>query len=643
MKNPRNTVSRDGSRFITIAIGAMTGLLVAFSSINATAMDLVREGRAVAVIVIPINALSVVQYAAQELCWHVEKASGARLTIVAEDRVKSSQTQRIYLGECSETRKVGVDPSKLPVNASIIRVIGDSMFLAGRDGKGAPPLNDVEPMGTLFAVYEWLDTQMAVRWLWPGELGTHVPARKTITSGPEGEKVRNPPFIHTKLRIGGNDQCIREMSVWLRRHRFARPVSFEYGHAFTKYWERFGKTHPEYFALRQDGKREPLDQRHNLVQMCVSNSDLHKQIIADWLEQRKRKPSLPWINGVENDKRGIDPSCTCEMCTSWDPKAKIEAAPISLSDRYAKFWLALQKEGRKYDPEATVAGYAYAGYSVPPVKTKLNDHIIIWIVPPYYFPLSGNDMSDFRKLWDGWAKTGARLVLRPNYFLEGYCMPYVFSKQFGEEFKYAHEHGLIGTDFSSLTGMWGVQGPNLYMLGRLHAQPDMKVSAVLKEYYAGFGPAAKQISAYFDYWERVTQNKNKAWDKNNGGGWSKMSYAGDSIYTPKTFQGGYKLLADARLVAANTPVALQRVEFLAQWLKHAELAMEVLATYHASKRQPKNKALKIALVEAQANLDEYRKQIENEMVATNLSLLNKVEIWSGWRHAPLKTLKKTVD
>jgi hypothetical protein len=366
-------------------------------------------------------------------------------------------------------------------------------------------------MGTLFAVYDWLDTQMGVRWLWPGELGTVVLRKSTLSCGPTCDVKGSSPFLHTRLRIGAYlgkkqmdltreefDRFVYDTNVWLRRHRFGRVLDLNYPHAYEAYWRRFGTEHPEYFALRPDGQRAPVSEdTPHLVQMCVSSRGLHKQIITDWL--RARRPDKPWINGAENDRTEKDPSCGCEACRAWDAKdaesrQRDAGFPRPLaglhSDRYAKFWLALQAEARKHDPDATVIGYAYSDYLLPPLETSLNDHIVVGIVPTSRFPLSQGGRDDFRNLWNGWAKTGARLYLRPNYFLQGYCLPFIFAKDFAEQFQFAWQHQMVATDFDSLTGMWGVQGPNLYMLGRIHERPDMASDAILSEYYSGFGPAA---------------------------------------------------------------------------------------------------------------------------------------------------------
>jgi len=621
-------------------------------------MDVVQDGQARAVIVVPDNPSALMQYAAGELQWHIEKATGVRLEIKQEAQAAQA-AGAIYLGACAATAAAGLKTDDLPANGFRIKATDKALYLAGRGGAWTGVGDDVSPMGTLFAVYDWLDRHLGVRWLWPGELGTYVPRRDSLDAGPAGERTSLPPFISTKLRMGGpyfsqwtslmsaeaRGRFMHDSAVWLRRQRFARPTSLEYGHGFEHYWERFGAQHPEWFALRPDGKREPSDAAVHCVQMCVSNPDLHRQVIADWLQQRRNAPDLPWINGCENDYRDVvDHSCGCEACRAWDPKnpqviqdTNIYAlesdkrptlkslATISLSDRYAKFWLALQKEGEKHDPNATVAGYAYGRSAEPPLETKLNDRIVVWIVPPYGFPLSADQRERFQKIWDGWARTGARLILRPNYTLEGYCAPYIYAAQFGREFKYAAAHGLVGTDFDSLTGMWGTQGPNLYVLGRLQARPDLEVDAVLDEYYNGFGPAAGAVRDYFAHWEKVTNRRLGITERDSaieerdgivqGVGWERYGEVAGKTFTPETFAEGKKLLDRAAAAAAGDPVAARRVEFLRKGLEHARLSLETYAIFNESKQSPDDAAKKKAFEQALTRLDAYRKTIETDHVA----------------------------
>jgi len=612
------------------------GLILAAFPLRA--MDLVVNGEARAVIVLPDNASRVAQYAARELQAHVALATGARLEIVAEaqaEKVEGKALGRIYVGPGVAAGKAGVEVKDLPANAFRSVTTKEAIFLAGNDGPGIPPRDDATSMGSLFAVYDWLEAHVGARWLWPGDSGTVVTYVTDLASGPEGARTVAAPFMHTRLRIGFGfadmnaavgDRYMEETNVWLRRHRIARGVNFDYPHAYEKYWEKYGKEHPEYFALRPDGMRAPVNDGH-LVQMCVSNLDLHRRIIDNWLKDRHNLPPRPSINGCENDKTAADPSCTCPACRAWDVSGNSD----SLSNRYARFWLALQAEGRKHDPEATVIGLAYAGYSEPPEGVQLNDHIIVGIVPPYYFPLEEKDRAAFRKLWDGWAKTGARLFLRPNYFLAGYCLPFIFPHEFGEEFQYARTHGMVATDFDSLTGMWGAQSPNLYLLARLQEEPEKNVEAILDEYYSAFGPAAAPVRAYFAHWEKVTRTMDAEFLATHKGGWAAMSRDGDMIFTPDTMAEGRRRLDEAARAAAGSEDAARRVEFLAAWLRHAELCMKTLAAYHALEASPKDAALKAALAEAKQAVDRYRADHAPVFEAANMAVLRRLEMWSGWR------------
>ncbi len=613
-------------------------------------MDIVKEGKAQAKIVVPDEPSAVAVHAAEEFQHHIQRATGVKLEIIPERKAALETEAYIYIGPSRASEKAGIGVLEMEPNEFVIKVTRNALFLVGKDSPGFRielTYSDPADMGTLFAVYEWLDKQLQVKWLWPGELGTVVPRVNHITAGPVGERKISPRFVHTRLRYGylqekdwrgavsreAFENQMLDTGMWLRRHRLvAGPMSFEYGHDFLEYWERFGETHPEFFALRPDGVRAPKGAPEH-VQMCVSNPEFHKQIVADWLEDtgyRKRTPRRPWINCAENDKHGdpMDPPCHCPNCQAWDvidveagdhildPSPDIDPGkgltPVmrrSLSDRYAKFYLAVQAEARKHDPDAIIVAYAYAGYVQPPVETKLNENIIVWIVPPYWFPLPPDKRDDFRKLWDGWAKTGARLVLRPNYFLAGYSMPYIFAREFGEEFRYAAKHGMIGTDFDSLTGMWGVQGPNLYMLGRIHERYEMGVDMILDEYYSGFGPAAKEVRKYFDYWEKVTRGAAGYY------GWFNISPQDLlRVFTLESFKKGFKLLDAAYRATAKDTEYRARVEFLHKGLKHAELAIHTTIAFQRHSASPRDDKLRQAFHEALKNLDEFRASIEKERV-----------------------------
>jgi hypothetical protein len=603
---------------------------------QADTCTIVSGGKAQAAIVLAEKGFPVDTYAAQELQYHVQRATGAKLGIYRESQKPADFAGIIYIGDCAEARRRGLHPETLPPNAGYIRTIGSDLFLTGNDGDG-PPLQDFVRAGSLFAVYTFLENNLGVRWLWPGKLGEVVPSR-TDLSVSNLQETHKPTLIHSRFRAGGaltgpaeawtaataHGRYYQEEVVWLRRHQFGRAISLDIRHAFTGYWARFGRDHPEYFNLLPDGERhpDPLYERGEptFVSMNVSEPGLWRQIVNDW--KAHRTAFEPNIDASENDTFGKDltPSTLAwdvpdpnldfpwEQRVAQAKKAFASKDPLwplklgSLSDRYAKFWLAVQREAQKDDPDATVMGFAYDNYVEPPRRTRLNDHIIIGIVPPIAFPYSEAMRAQFRRVWDGWSKSGARLMYRPNMFLDGYTMPIFYARKFAGDYAYAYQHGMIATDFDSLTGQWATQGPNLYVLGRLNEHPEWPVDKILGEYYGGFGPAKEEVQAYFEHWEHVTDSS-----KVEGADPFQFYKIAPSVFTESAMAEGRRLLERAARAAATNSVAKQRVAFLENGLRHAELTLET----ELARKRGNTAAFKKSL----ATLDEFRAQHESDFIA----------------------------
>jgi len=652
---------KQNSRFFQCLLSIVIGCAMGSP---ASAFYIVKDGRPTAVIVTADSAENpkVIEYAANELKYHIEKATGATLPIVKEGElptVNRKYAGRIYLGSCEAAKKAGVDASRLPPNSFIIKTSGSSnLFMAGKDGGNDTPLHDHVDMGTLFAVYEFLEKQMAVRWLWPGKLGEFVPQRKNVASG-QWDRTEIPKLMQRYWSFEASIHYGREgwsskrnlhnymidLYVWARRHRLVRSHTLDYGEAFNQhngdYWNRFGKTHPEYFNLLPNGKREPDPARPYHFSMCVSEPGLWKQMVEDWKKNRTEK--LPWVNCNPNDTPG---KCTCKRCLSWDvhrpeDNVSLELARKaflaedsdgeswtkylgSLSDRYARYLLGVQKEAQKVDPNATVIMYAYMNYNRPPLKTKLNDHVVISLANYLSFPYDDETSRQFRSDWDGWSATGARLILRPNITYGTHNMPTHYAKRAGEDIEYALKHGAIATYLDSLTGMWAAQGPSLYVVARTQLRYEEPVDQILDEYYQAFGPAAGAVKDYFDYWERVTEPVTrekwrrivKEYNMRDPDGLNFRTFyrAAHLIYTPQVMARGEKLLEIAAQKAKGDSLAERRVAFLKKGFTDALLTLETQKAYERYKATGDYKDFAKAL----QRLDAYRKSIETDY-ALNMS------------------------
>ena len=617
---------------------------------------MVDNGVAKAVIVIPDQPIPIEEYAARELQYHIQESTAVTLSIVQESAVRPQDMLPVYIGHTQAALDLGMDLGALGPRSYAIRTEPDGIFIAGHDEAGSA-LDLTKDAGTLFGVYALIRNDMGAKWLWPGKLGEEIPQHQSIAI-PHYNVVEQAQLQHTRWRNVGlvadvegvspavKSQFLNDQNVWLRRHGFAEGISLSYGHAFTDYWNRFKDTNIEFFNLLPDGSRRPnhpyYPNQPSLISMNVGNVDFQAHVITNWLESRTEKKS--WVNGIENDTPGLDrsPESLAMDDTSVPfavPEGKEELyLPYSLSDRYAKWYLALLQQAKQHDPDAKVIGYAYENYSAPPASTQLNEDVVIGVVPSYIFPWTTQVREEFRDQWAGWYDKGATLYLRPNYTLIGHNMPTQYTQAFGEDFSYAYERGMIGTDFDSLTGMYGVQGPSLYMVARMHeaaGEDNKNISSILDEYYDAFGPASEKIRQYFEFWESATVRAEQTF-----AGLDEAAAHVDSIFADfhrvvdllfdaSDFEAAAELLDEAQIAAAGNVKVLQRIEFLEKGLTDAKLTRQMMALSRIAKSDPSQE---VALITAVRELDAYRQSIASS---------NAVNVWyATW--AENRTINRTL-
>ena len=150
--------------------------------------------------------------------------------------------------------------------------------------------------GVRFAVLEYCERELGARWAWGSSIHAKRIRRECLPPS-EGATVATARVRTMRPRS-------KESICWHRRLRMGGHDAPKYGHAFTKYWERFGTTHPEFFAMRKDGRRLPSDaapdvmdaaayrdKRGEAISMCTSCDGLVAQVVAE-TPPRGGTPSL---------------------------------------------------------------------------------------------------------------------------------------------------------------------------------------------------------------------------------------------------------------------------------------------------------------------------------------------------------------
>lgn len=551
---------------------------------------LVEAGQAKASIVIPDEPSSLIQKAAEELQHHIERASGAKLPIVSASNPEgqADASARILVGFGP-----GIDADALKPEEYVIKTVSNALCIVGEQ-------KSREPMATLYGVYHFLDHELGVRWLWPGEAGACVPKRSTIAIEPLDTQSR-PPLEKRNLRIHVrrghslegvppllDDETFRildtEARQWLDRHMMGGRGSFAFGHAFGKWWDRYHEDHPDYFAVPPEGVKQPSPSAER-VKLCVSNPGVADQIIDEWREAGR--PGN-W-NVCPNDSRGF---CTCDKCRALDgynqsPEIVWNSGEAILTGRYLDLWNRLLPRMRAENPNVTLSSYAYSNYREPLEGMRAEPGLVLGFVHTYYAYAP----------WRKWHDAGAQLFLRPNWWHTGAVAPINPLHAMGDYFKFAYENSMLGFDFDSLMGYWGTQGPCYYLIARLSVRPDLTVDEVIDEYCAAFGNAKGHIKRYIHYWEAYTEKcgysipaggyveqegkslyqktceEHELGNSGSRSGWLVLPY----LYTDDIMTPAFQILDEAERAAENSDaVVMERIQFLRDGLVHLERTRDVI-------------------------------------------------------------------
>ena len=357
-------------------------------------------------------------------------------------------------------------------------------------------------LGASHAVYTFLEEALDVKW--PHVDDIIVTKRNpVIVSKTEGSFI---PVL--------NIRNIRGQGVWHYRMRMGAHNPPSYGHAFTKWWNRFGKTNPEYFALNY-GRRYPTQLGRNNndvaqalapstaegIALCVSNEKVWDQIIADW-----KKAGMPeYINLCENDAPD-QLSCHCENCKRLDVLTPEQEKDWlhALADRYIYFAKGVLAKAKKYRKDVKISMYAYNASQDAPRREKLPEDIVIGIVPTNF------TMPSLTEYVSSWKKVGLKhFFYRPNrhYYYNMLSFPAGFHKHFFDVLQYMIKQGSIGFDYDAAKTINPTIQLSDYLLARGMQDPSKSYDYWMKDFLKSYGKAGKDVEKYFEYWRKEVWEK----------------------------------------------------------------------------------------------------------------------------------------
>jgi len=509
---------------------AFTALLLApLAALHAGDFTLADRGAPPTPIIVPKDASPRTRDAAVTLAEYIEKISGAKPAVM-DGETRPVPERAIWIGVQPLVKALfpTTDFSFKQSEETLIAANEKHLVIAGRDrwdpahmevkGRLAMKTGMQQEYGTANAVYSFIQEQLGVRWLWPGE--EDVVQRERIAIAPMERRyhpqIRARAGMFTKLSLGDNKEGPDEL--WARFQRVQLDsMEMSGGHGFGHWWEKYGKQHPDYFAAAPDGTRKPVPSNPRNTKLCASNPEVWRQWLAEVEEELRINPTKRVFNVSPNDGY-TSGHCVCGNCLAWDhPDGEkvewtfgggVKIQGVSQTDRDVRFANTLARMLKERFPhrELFVLLNAYGLARNPPLGVVPDDNVIISSVANFHMR-SPSDRKLPMQQHAGWAKVAKHLMWRPNLGSQAglsWGMPDVAMTQAGEDFRFAADTQCVGLYFDLFWFHWATQGPHYYALAHLAWNPKADVKALMDDFYQrGFGPAAEDVKAYWSLLEKT--------------------------------------------------------------------------------------------------------------------------------------------
>jgi hypothetical protein len=523
----------------------------------APAIELVRGGVPTATIVVAASPTQAAQLAAAELQYHVRKITGATLPIATDQSQRTGA--RILVGQSAATLALGLRSEDFQSQEYLIKFLPDTLVLLGRDkpdlGKfdyadvnTFPDLLDEQ--GTCYAIHDFLERYVQVRWYLPTELGLVCPAAKSLRiSG--SELRRMPAMKYRYVSIGSRfplDLCgdtvpgpqpppalpWREQILFAIRCRLGG-TPYAVNHSLYGYYDRFWKEadakpgpafeqfHPEFFAQGYQGKPP---------QMCYTNPGLVRQVVQDARDYFDGKGSKPGAV-VMGDFFAVVPMdnvsfCKCPNCVALvgDKKpatrGKGHVANDGTSNYFFTFVNNVAREVKKSHPQKRIATIAYTSYAYPPTEVKLESNI--WITLCFHPEIVY--WSSFQKnetaVLNAWV---AESKERPKLLWLYYCFPSLSAvwgqyRCFPGFFAHSINHQMEVYRKAGINGIYCepaylahaqrsalLDQLEFYVTWKLADDPSLDSNALIDEFFDRYyGSAARPMKAFYELVEQTYAN-----------------------------------------------------------------------------------------------------------------------------------------
>ncbi|MBQ9811674.1 MAG: DUF4838 domain-containing protein [Thermoguttaceae bacterium] len=498
-------------RLFNASLAFAVATLCLLSAARAGELTLVDEGKSDYQIVLPDEPTLVQQTAAKELQSYLQRATGAELPIVAASDVAGVDDAKLLIlgpGVLSQ-RTPGIDESAIKTDGIVVKVVGDDVVLTGAPERG-----------TLYAVYEFLEREVGIRWL--SSTVEFVPEVPTLTIDDGLSIDYAPKLVYREsfyrdafsnpfaARIKCNGDSSRLTDEYGGKCVFALGCHSSFALIPPKV---YFQDHPDWFA-EIDGVRcvgapfcwgmedvlGPGQARERGTQLCFSNDEMIEELIKNAREELRNNPGAKFIDISQEDCEGY---CQCEKCRAIDEEEGAHSG--SLLRAVNKVAEALEEEF----PDVYVETLAYRYTRKPPKITKPRHNVVVRLCSiecSFGQPLDAEINADFHDDLIKWSEISDNLFVWDYATDFGYyILPFPNYRVLRPNIRFYVDHKVLGMleqgDYQMPTGDFVEL--RAWIVAKLLWNPDADVRELFDDFVSHYY-APELIPIYWDYFNLLS-------------------------------------------------------------------------------------------------------------------------------------------
>ncbi len=439
----------------------------------------VEDGRPVACIVVPPSCPSAQYNTALFLQKYLYRVTNASLPITRE----AASTPAIHVG-----RSIYVD--QLPLN---LENLEDEGFVLWGADENNYVITGWSTTGTELAVYEFLERYVGIRWLMPGDVGTHVPQRTRLEV--PADEVRQKPAFFSRWFSGFRGDVQWE---WTRRNRMQTIASILRHHNLINLLPPscYAHTRPDFYPIINGQRYLPSNDTDYNWQPVFTAEGIVDEVARNVIDYLQAHPQVQSCSLSINDSDRYD-------------DAFFQASPgtnflgfANLSNPYYEFCNRVAEQVLLTGVDKYFGCLAYSHVAAPPAGFQLHPRIVPFMTYDRMKWCNPEIRDRGQKATLEWNAAADKVGWYDYLYGAVYCVPRVYPHLMQEYLRFGYANG-VRAAYAEAYPFWG-EGPKLYVYLRLLWDPYQDVDALLDDWYTHCvgEQAAPYLREYYAIWER---------------------------------------------------------------------------------------------------------------------------------------------